>query len=231
MGFPRITDSATRRRSKMLQGIRNDGLNEICIDRRGFLRWGTILAFLGLTGEAAEAAVKKAAQIAKHHKAVRALKASKATKVISRDLHFFNPHTGEKVDVTYFTRGRYLTSAMRDINHIFRDHRTGAIKPIDPNLLDSLYALSRKLEVKGPFHIISGYRTPETNAMLRRESSQVAQKSYHIKGKAADIRVPGRSLSIVHRAAVGIKAGGVGYYPDDGFVHIDTGEIRYWSQA
>ncbi len=209
----------------MRQGIYHDALNGICVDRRGFLRWGTVLALFGLVGESAEAAVKRAAKIAKTHKAV------KATKVISRDLHFFNPHTGEKVDVTYFTKGKYLTSAMRDINHIFRDHRTGVIKPIDTKLLDSLYALSKKLEMKAPFHIISGYRTPETNAMLRRESSQVAQKSYHIKGKAADIRVPGRSLSIVHRAAVGIKAGGVGYYPGDDFVHIDTGEIRYWSQA
>lgn len=211
----------------MLQGVNSDALNN-CIDRRGFLRWGTILALFGLVGESAEAAVKRASKIARTHKAA---KATKAAKVISRDLHFYNPHTGEKVDVTYFTKGRYLTSAMKDINHIFRDHRTGAIKPIDTKLLDSLYVLSKQLEMKAPFHIISGYRTPQTNAMLRRESSHVAQKSYHIKGQAADIRVPGRSLSIVHRAAVGIKAGGVGYYPDDDFVHIDTGEIRYWSQA
>ncbi len=212
----------------MLQGISNE-MKTIRIDRRGFLKWSTILALFGLVGESAEAAVKKVAKIKKAQGSAKT--AAKAAKVVSRDLHFFNPHTGEKVDVTYFTKGRYLTSAMRDINHIFRDHRTGTVKPIDTKLLDSLYALSKRLEMKGPFHIISGYRTPETNAMLRRESSQVAQKSYHIKGQAADIRVPDRSLSIVHRVAVSLHAGGVGYYPIDGFVHIDTGEIRYWSQA
>lgn len=204
-------------------------MKEIRIDRRSFLKWGTVLALFGLVGESAEAAVKKAAKIKKAQTSAKT--SAKAAKVVSRDLHFFNPHTGEKVDVTYFTKGRYVTSAMRDINHIFRDHRTGTIKPIDTKLLDNLYALSKRLEMKEPFHIISGYRTPQTNAMLRRESRQVAQKSYHIKGKAADIRVPNRSLSVVHRAAVSLHAGGVGYYPSDGFVHIDTGKIRYWSQA
>jgi uncharacterized protein YcbK (DUF882 family) len=157
------------------------------------------------------------------------MKAAHKTRSLSRALYFFNPHTGEKLDVAYYTKGRYSPAGLKDINRIFRDHRTGDIKPIDPKLLDCLYALSNKLVTpRTPYHIISGYRSPKTNAMLRRESGHVAKDSFHIKGKAVDIRLPGRSIASVRNAAVSLKTGGVGYYPDDQFVHLDVGEFRTW---
>ena len=185
--------------------------------RRDFLKFGALLAFVGLSTNSVEAAVKRSSKI------------YRKSKQITKALYFYNPHTGEKLDVSYFTKGRYSPVAMKDINQIFRDHRTGAIKPIDQNLLDYLYALSNKLETpRTPFHIISGYRSPETNALLRRQSGQVAKDSFHIKGKAVDIRLPGRSIASIRNAAVSLKAGGVGYYPNDQFVHIDVGDIRCW---
>jgi uncharacterized protein YcbK (DUF882 family) len=154
----------------------------------------------------------------------------KNKKVIkSRHLHLFNPHTEERIDVSYFDKGKYSKIALKDINHLFRDHRTGTIKPIDPRLLDCLYSLSLKLETRStPFHVISGYRTPATNALLSRESGNVAKHILHILGKAADIRLPNRRTSSVRRAAVALKRGGVGYYPSENFVHVDVGDIRYW---
>ncbi|MGD9974345.1 MAG: YcbK family protein [Desulfatirhabdiaceae bacterium] len=185
--------------------------------RRDFLKFGALIAFLGLSADPVEAAVKRSSKI------------YRKSKQVSRALYFYNPHTGEKLDVSYFTKGRYSSAAMKDINRIFRDHRTGAIKPIDHKLLDYLYALSDKLETpRTPFHIISGYRSPETNALLSRQSAGVAKDSFHIKGKAVDIRLPGRTIASVRNAAVSLKAGGVGYYPEDQFVHIDVGDIRCW---
>jgi uncharacterized protein YcbK (DUF882 family) len=147
----------------------------------------------------------------------------------SKALHFFNPHTGEKLDVSYFSKGRYSPAALKDISYLFRDHRVGTVKSIDPHLLDYLYGISLKLETRSsPFHIISGYRTPATNAMLCRESGNVAKNSLHIQGKAVDIRLPDRKISAVRRVAVSLKKGGVGYYPSENFVHVDVGDIRCW---
>lgn len=158
----------------------------------------------------------------------RHIKVSKA-KAVTRALHFYNLHTGEKMDVAYFARGKYSPAALKDINHLFRDYRTGTVKSIDPKLLDYLYSISLKLEThKTPFHVVSGYRTPATNALLCRESSQVAKHSLHIKGKAVDIRLPNRNIASIRRVAVVLKKGGVGYYPDDNFVHVDVGDVRYW---
>ncbi len=158
------------------------------------------------------------------------LRKSKPAKVLpSKALHFFNPHTCEKIDVSYFAKGRYSPAALKDISYLFRDHRTGAIKTIDPHLLDYLYGISLKLETRSsPFHIISGYRTPETNAILCRESGNVAKNSLHIQGKAVDIRLPDRKIAAIRRVAVSLKKGGVGYYPSDNFVHVDVGDVRYW---
>ena len=158
------------------------------------------------------------------------LRKSKPAKALSsKALHFFNPHTCEKIDVSYFAKGRYSPAALKDISYLFRDHRTGAIKTIDPHLLDYLYGISLKLETRSsPFHIISGYRTPETNAILCRESGNVAKNSLHIQGKAVDIRLPDRKISAIRRVAVSLKKGGVGYYPSDNFVHVDVGDVRYW---
>jgi uncharacterized protein YcbK (DUF882 family) len=145
-----------------------------------------------------------------------------------RSLSLYNTHTGESLRRPYWREGVYLRDAMAEINHIFRDHRTGEIKPIEPQLVDLLCAIHRKLGTWEPFHIISGYRCPSTNALLRKKNPGVAKKSLHMQGKAADIRLPGCGLSLLRRVAVDMRGGGVGYYPKSRFVHVDVGRVRYW---
>jgi uncharacterized protein YcbK (DUF882 family) len=145
-----------------------------------------------------------------------------------RTLSFYNTHTGEELEVVYWARGNYRKQALADINHILRDHRTGDVRTIDTRLLDLAHDLGKSLGNRGPFHIISGYRSRKTNALLRAGGSGVASKSLHLQGKALDIRLPGIDLPVLHRAAVDIKGGGVGYYPGPNFVHIDVGRVRYW---
>jgi uncharacterized protein YcbK (DUF882 family) len=145
-----------------------------------------------------------------------------------RSLRFYNTHTGERLAATYWARGQYLSDGLEEINHILRDHRSGEIARIDPELLDLLHVLHGKLPAKGPFHVISGYRSPATNAQLRSQSSGVAKKSLHMKGMAIDIRLPGVELKELRRAAVQLRGGGVGYYAKSNFVHVDVGRVRYW---
>ena len=147
---------------------------------------------------------------------------------IVRSLFLMNLHTEESLETVYWSRGEYIEEALVEINYLLRDHRTGEIKAIDKRLLDLLYAIRKKLETQGPFQIISGYRSPSTNALLCRRSSGVAKGSLHQKGKAADIRVPGRRLSSLRNVARDLKRGGVGYYPNANFVHVDVGRVRYW---
>lgn len=145
-----------------------------------------------------------------------------------RSLAFINLHTDEKLKVTYFENGSYVDGALEEVDYILRDFRNGEIKAIDRKLLDKLAVLHRVLDSREPFRVISGYRSPETNAMLRARSSGVAKKSQHLLGKAIDIRLGDRKLSEVRRAAMAIGGGGVGYYPVSNFVHIDTGPERHW---
>jgi uncharacterized protein YcbK (DUF882 family) len=145
-----------------------------------------------------------------------------------RSLSFYNTHTGEELDVVYWSRGKYRKQALADIDHILRDHRTGEVKAIDTRLLDLAHDLGGRLGAKCPFHIISGYRSPKTNTLLRAGGHGVASKSLHLQGKALDIRMPDTDLPVLHRAAVDLKGGGVGYYPGPNFVHIDVGQVRYW---
>lgn len=145
-----------------------------------------------------------------------------------RALAFRNLHTGEKLDTVYWADGRYLPDAMRHINWLLRDFRTDQIHPMDPALLDLLTDLQARLHTREPFQVVSGYRSPETNAMLASLSDGVAQNSQHLLGKAIDIRVPGRRLDHVRAAATSLRRGGVGYYPRSDFVHVDTGRVRYW---
>ena len=156
------------------------------------------------------------------------LAAAKMSPSPKRTLSFYNTHTGESLDTTYWADGKYLASALNDINCILRDHRSGDIKPINTRLLDLLYAMKVKLRPRHAFHIISGYRSPRTNALLRAGNGGVAKNSYHIKGKAIDIRVPGCPLSEMHRTAKSLRAGGVGYYPQSDFIHVDVGPVRFW---
>jgi len=146
-----------------------------------------------------------------------------------RSLSLHNTHTGESLQsVVYWADGDYLPEALTDINHLLRDHRTNTIKPIDPKLFDLLFALGKKIDSQRPYQIISGYRSPETNRRLRQASSGVAKKSFHLAGRAADIRLPGCKLSHLRRAALNLRGGGVGYYPRSNFIHVDTGPLRNW---
>jgi uncharacterized protein YcbK (DUF882 family) len=145
-----------------------------------------------------------------------------------RTVSFENLHTGERLKVDYWVNGRYVPNAMGAVDQVLRDHRTNEVHAIDPELLDLLDALSRRLGSRAPYQVVSGYRSPATNAMLRAESDGVAAQSLHMEGMAIDIRVPGRSLRSVHRAALELERGGVGYYPRSDFVHVDVGRVRRW---
>lgn len=153
---------------------------------------------------------------------------AKMLKQEHRSLALHNLHTGEKLRATFWEKGHYLDDALVEINHVLRDHRTGDVHQIDPHLLDLLHALNRKIDYKAPFQVISGYRSPETNQALRNASSKVAKHSYHMKGQAIDINVPGFELSELHKAALAMRKGGVGYYPASNFIHVDTGNVRSW---
>lgn len=145
-----------------------------------------------------------------------------------RDLAFYNLHTEEKLHTTYWAGGEWNPDGLREIDTILRDFRTGEITTVDRDLLDVLYRLSRNVGARQPFHVISGYRSPKTNATLASQSNGVAKRSLHMRGKAIDVRLPGIPLAELRRAAVAMKAGGVGYYPKSDFIHIDTGRVRYW---
>ncbi len=145
-----------------------------------------------------------------------------------RRLHFRHLHTGEVLRTTYCVDGAYVETELRAVDHFMRDWRTGEVKAIDPALLDLLFVLRNRLETREPYHVICGYRSPKTNEMLRRTGHAVAKHSLHLEGRAVDIRVPDRRLSVVRRVAVSLRGGGVGYYPKSNFVHLDTGRVRYW---
>jgi uncharacterized protein YcbK (DUF882 family) len=148
----------------------------------------------------------------------------------ARRLAFDNLHTGERLSLEYWTQGAYVPAALASINHLLRDFRTGDVHAMEPRLLDLLNLLQTRLETNAPFAVISGYRSPATNTALRalHRHSGVASKSLHMQGMAIDIRVPGRALETVHKAALTLRAGGVGYYPQSDFVHVDVGRIRTW---
>lgn len=139
-----------------------------------------------------------------------------------------NLHTGEAFDEVYYANGRYVPDALAEATRVMRDWRTGDEHFIDPTLFDALHAIGGKLETRAPFQIISGYRSPRTNAMLHERSSGVAQNSQHMLGKAIDVRVQGVELSNLRGAALSVGAGGVGFYPVSNFVHVDTGRVRQW---
>lgn len=179
---------------------------DVCLNRRRFLTMGVGLA----------ATLLARPSLASLHKQD------------DRSLSFHNLHTGEKLEATFWENGRYLNDAMSAINHVLRDHRTNDVHPMDPKLLELLHTLSDKVGVQKPFQIISGYRSPATNNMLSKASSRVAKKSYHMQGRAIDVFLPGCELSDLHKAALSMKQGGVGYYPRSNFIHVDTGKVRSW---
>lgn len=145
-----------------------------------------------------------------------------------RRLAFNNLHTGEALDVAYWENGAYVPEALAAVNHVLRDYRTGAEHVIEPKLLDLLTALSGSLGTTARIGVISGYRSPQTNAMLHERSSQVASGSLHMLGQAIDIRLPGVETARIRDAAMRLAIGGVGYYPTSDFVHVDIGRVRHW---
>ncbi len=146
-----------------------------------------------------------------------------------KSLSLYNLHTEEFLDTVYWNDGKYLDGPLTKIDYILRDHRTGETKSIDTRLLDLLYSIQKRMNVKQPFHIISGYRSPQTNSILRKNDRGVSGKSLHMLGKAVDIRLPNVELSSLRKETIDLKAGGVGYYPRSGFIHVDLGRLRYWT--
>jgi uncharacterized protein YcbK (DUF882 family) len=154
--------------------------------------------------------------------------ASAALPVRDRELSFYNTHTGEQLAATFWSDGKYLDDGIEAISWLLRDHRAGVAGPMDPELLNLLYQLQTSVDQKGQFHVISGYRSPKTNEMLAKRSAAVAKRSYHMQGKAIDVRLPGFDTQQLRKAALNLKAGGVGYYSKSDFVHLDVGRVRYW---
>ena len=145
-----------------------------------------------------------------------------------RVLRLYNTHTGESVKRVFWAEGQFVPDALTDINKLLRDHRNDSIAHMDPQLLLLLDRVSSTVGPNDMLHVISGYRSPESNAMLAAAGDGVAKHSMHLEGKAIDIRMPGRSLAALHKAAMNANGGGVGYYPDSQFVHMDTGRVRHW---
>jgi uncharacterized protein YcbK (DUF882 family) len=145
-----------------------------------------------------------------------------------RSLTFSHLHTGERLAIEYFSGHSYLPEALHAIDRLLRDFRTGEVHEIDPRLLDLLHGLTGLTETRRPFEVISGYRSPATNRMLRQRSEGVAAGSLHMQGQAIDIRLADVPLPALRKAALALHRGGVGYYPSPNFVHVDTGRIRTW---
>lgn len=138
-------------------------------------------------------------------------------------------HTGESLSrMVYWAEGRYLPDALGELNVLLRDHRTGEAARMDTGVLDQLFFLQQAFGMEREIHIISGYRSPHTNAMLNARSSGVAKNSLHMQAKAIDLRIPGVALADLRAAALAMEAGGVGFYPKSDFVHVDTGRVRQW---
>ncbi|MDY0013529.1 MAG: DUF882 domain-containing protein [Rhodocyclaceae bacterium] len=143
-------------------------------------------------------------------------------------LSFRHTHTDERLQVVYRSGGQYQPAALAEVNHLLRDFRTGQVSPIDPALLDILHALGGACGGQ-TFEIISGYRSPATNGMLKKTGGGgVATHSLHMEGRAIDVRMPGVDTARLRDAALALGLGGVGYYPAENFLHVDTGRVRAW---
>lgn len=141
---------------------------------------------------------------------------------------FRNSHTGESFSGVYRVGDKYLPEAFSRINYVLRDFRTDEVFPMDPRIIDIVKVLHDKTGSERPFDVLSGYRSPKTNGMLRDNSSGVAKNSFHMYGQALDIRLPGYNTRSLRDSAKAMKKGGVGYYPRSNFVHVDTGDVRSW---
>ncbi|MEO6022934.1 MAG: DUF882 domain-containing protein [Burkholderiales bacterium] len=174
--------------------------------RRQFIKYGALAAVTGMVPRSAQARAQTP----------------------ECRLAFYSTHTGESLDVVYRIGDDYIAEALAQINHVLRDHRNNEVQAMRPELLDLLHALSTRLEAATPFQVISGYRSPDSNRLLAAQNEGVAKHSLHTEGKAIDIRLPGCDLPLLHRAAIALRLGGVGYYARSDFVHVDIGRVRYW---
>ncbi len=192
-----------------LPDIKKATANGSNINRRQFIRMGLITTVSALVPKAVLASIDESPPP-------------------QRVMSLLNLYTNENIEAVYWEGGQYIPEALSEINYIFRDHRTEEMTDISPDLLDLLYSIQLKLKSKEPLQIVSGYRTPRSNALLRKIRRGVARNSLHMYGKAADIRLEGYSIKDIRHAALSCTAGGVGYYPRSNFVHVDVGLVRYW---
>ena len=156
------------------------------------------------------------------------LSLSSGTERGQRSLSFYHTHTGKALSVVYYKNGAYEPRALAEIDDFLRDYRNGDEHHIDPHLLDVLYDIKLKTGTRAPFQVISAYRSPETNQMLRDTTVGVAKDSMHLRGQAIDVRLADVSLETLRGVALDLKRGGVGFYPESQFVHVDTGRVRWW---
>jgi uncharacterized protein YcbK (DUF882 family) len=146
----------------------------------------------------------------------------------ARWLSFLHTHTGERLSIVYAYGDRHVPDALASLDWLLRDFRNDSTHRIDPALFDQLHTLHRATASRAPFEIISGYRSPQTNAMLHQKSDGVATRSLHLVGQAIDVRLADVPLADLRDAALSLRAGGVGFYPGSNFVHVDTGRVRRW---
>ncbi len=182
------------------------------LDRRGFLKSGLVAIGTGLVTMMAPPAFAS----------MRMPESGAFT------IAFRNTHTGDSFNGVYRVGNKYLPDAFDRINHVLRDFRTGEKFPIDPRAIDIVYMIQQRTGQRGGLEILSGYRSPKTNKMLRNASGGVAKNSLHMVGQAIDLRMPGYSTRKVRDTAIDLRAGGVGFYPKSDFVHVDTGKVRHW---
>ncbi len=145
-----------------------------------------------------------------------------------RRIKMYSGRTGERIDMIYWVEGEYIPDAVREINYFMRDWRTDGVKSMDTRTVDIMAASHNLLDVTEPYMLLSGYRSPQTNAMLRSRSRGVAKNSLHMRGQAADLRLASRSVNQMAKAALACHGGGVGRYSGSNFVHMDCGQVRSW---
>ncbi|MEQ8968470.1 MAG: DUF882 domain-containing protein [Azospirillaceae bacterium] len=160
---------------------------------------------------------------------IRDLRQMLAERSGRRTVKVFNAHTNESLRATYFADGTYREDELARLDHFFRDWRAQAMVRMDPDAIDIIASLQALAETETPLVILSGYRTRRTNQMLANRYDGVAANSFHMRGMAIDLTLPGYSVEGLWRNALALGRGGVGYYPENGFIHVDSGPVRRWS--
>jgi uncharacterized protein YcbK (DUF882 family) len=206
---------------------------EAGFDRRRFLKFGSLFLISAVSPRLARGEMEDPGRPAAPAESAAEAPSEGALEVPAspfpeRRISLYNARTGESLDRVYWADGGYVPDTLAEVDRLLRDHRNERVIPMDPALLDLLGDITAMLEVSVPIEVFSAYRSAETNAKLAIRSGRVARHSLHVQGKAVDIRIPGRDLKLIRDAAMELQAGGVGYYPRSGFIHIDTGPYRSW---